>query len=238
MVDSTNSELARMIQMNNTLIEGEVIVASDQTSGKGLGENAWESEAGKNLTFSIFLTPNFLRADQQFYLNMAIALGIYDYVKSVASNEFVKIKWPNDIYIENKKVAGILINHAISGQNILNTIAGIGININQKQFLSDAPNPISLFQLLGNELDLKKSLFDLLEKINSRYYNLSLGNFSLLKSNYIDALFGYYKWLKFKQDKHRILARITGVSELGLLQLETSDMKTFECDLKEIEFVV
>jgi len=237
-IDSTNDELARKIHSGIYLKEGEVLVAKEQTSGKGLSGNFWESAAGQNLTLSIYLTPNFLQADQQFYLNIAIALGVYDFIKSIITKELVKIKWPNDIYINHKKVGGILINHSISGTNIINTIAGVGVNINQKVFISDAPNPISIAGVTEQKYDLDDCLQKLLNFIDLRYQSLFLGNFNQLRSHYIDALFGYFKWLKFKKDSKKILARITGVTELGLLQLESSDLKIFECDLKEIEFLI
>ncbi len=164
-VESTNVFLLQQINERKELFNGDVYVAHEQVNGKGQGANLWESEPGTNLTFSIFLLPSFLKADEQFYLNMVISLGVYDYVSGIVKENSVKLKWPNDIYINNKKVGGILISHSISGMEFLYTIVGIGLNINQTVFHSDAPNPASVSQFLGNELDLDDCLRQLLSFI-------------------------------------------------------------------------
>jgi len=237
-VNSTNLEMLKQISSGKSYNDGDILGAIEQFDGKGLARNKWESEAGKNLTFSIFLTPGFLAADQQFYLNMAISLGVFNYVKSIVKEKPVKIKWPNDIFVLDKKIAGILINHSISGNEIIHSVVGIGININQTSFLSNAPNPVSAKQITGLKYDLHQQLSSLVEQINYNYYLLKEMNFSQIRSAYIEALFGYFKWMKFKHENKLIMARIIGVSEIGLLQLETNEKKQFECDLKEIEFLV
>lgn len=237
-VNSTNDEMLRLISSGNDYDEGEVLATMEQFAGKGLGANKWISTPGKNLTFSILLKPDFLKADQQFFLNIVIALGVYDFVNAILKNKLVKIKWPNDIYITDKKIGGILISHSISGNSIVHTVVGIGVNINQIKFKTGIKNPVSLKHLTKVDHDLNYCLDILLEKINIRYFQLRNGNQILLRNDYIDALFGYFKWMKFLYDGTTIMARITGVSDMGLLQLETHDQRKFECDLKEIEFLI
>ncbi|MCD4664581.1 MAG: biotin--[acetyl-CoA-carboxylase] ligase, partial [Bacteroidales bacterium] len=217
---------------------GTIVVATEQTSGKGLDKNSWESESRKNLTFSILLKPEFLKPERQFMLNKAIALGLFDYIQSVIKNNKVTIKWPNDIYIDNGKVAGTLINNTISGSNILYSIIGIGININQSLFKSNAPNPVSLKYYLKYNQDLNECLKSFCTFSNIRYGQLKKHEHSRLNSDYLDALYRYKEVFPYRFKGEIVNAKITGVSEYGKLQLVTSDNKKLECDMKEIEYLV
>ena len=140
-VGSTNDYMIEQIRNGNINLEGTIVIADEQTSGKGMDINIWESEPGKNLTFSIFFKPDFLRADQQFLLNKSISLGVYDFIKSLVTHQKVTIKWPNDIYVGDKKIAGILINNTIAGNELFYSVAGIGVNINQQKFPGSCPQP-------------------------------------------------------------------------------------------------
>jgi len=128
-LSSTNSTAWLMVR-EKELPEGTVISANFQTAGKGQHGNRWESERGKNLLFSIILYPSSVSPDEQFLISMSISLGICDFLKHFLSD--IKIKWPNDIYVNGGKIAGILIENSIIGQTIEYTVAGIGININRK----------------------------------------------------------------------------------------------------------
>ena len=237
-VDSTNDEMNRRIREGVKPLPGLVIAAAEQTKGRGLGANTWSSEAGKNLTFSLYLEPGFLSADRQFYLNMAVSLAVCQFVGSMIPGKLVKIKWPNDIYIDARKVAGILINHAISGNEILYSVVGIGLNVNQTFFRDDIPNPVSMQMATNHTYELNEVLKELLSIMNRDYKLLADGHLETLRSAYKDALFGYYQWMRFRRNDSVISARITGVSESGLLQLEQPGQERIECDLKEIEFLV
>jgi len=138
-VASTNSYLKELAH-SRTLDEGTVIVTRNQTAGKGQQGNAWESEAGKNITCSILLYPSFLPVQHFFLLSEVISLGVKETLD--AYTDGITIKWPNDIYYCERKIAGILIENEITGSNISMSVAGIGVNVNQEQFLSDAPNPV------------------------------------------------------------------------------------------------
>ncbi len=236
-VDSTNQELARWIGDGKSSGHGMVIAAIEQTEGKGMAGNTWESEPGKNLTFSVVVHPGFLKADQQFYLNMCVSLGVHAYLASVISKEEVAIKWPNDLYVGANKIAGILINHTISGNEIMHSIIGIGLNVNQLIFSSGVPNPVSLCKVLGGPLDPALELNKLLAHLDHQYDVLSNQGFSECRETYKKNLLGYQKWLVFKHDGDLVRAKISGVSETGLLQLCDEHSVKFECDFKEIEFL-
>lgn len=167
--DSTNSYISR----NVADMVGNTVVSTDrQTAGRGQRGNSWESEPLKNLTFSILLRPDNFPANRQFAISEAVAVGVVKAVKKICGVE-LKIKWPNDIYFNNKKICGILIEHAVMGSNILHTIAGIGLNVNQQQFFSDAPNPISLLQITKKETNRDLLLKEICEEIISSISNLA-----------------------------------------------------------------
>ncbi|OQX76089.1 MAG: biotin--[acetyl-CoA-carboxylase] ligase [Bacteroidetes bacterium 4484_249] len=237
-VDSTNDYILKEIQNGSISTEGTIVVADNQIAGKGQDKNLWESEAGKNLTFSVLLKPVFIKAEQQFLMNKAISLGISDFVKSIIKEKNISIKWPNDIYINNKKVAGILINNTICGNEFEYSVVGIGINVNQTDFYSDAPNPVSLKHFLKKDLDLKKNLKDLCEFLNLRYRQLYQHNFDKIEKEYLLALYRFNEVHSFRYKNQTINSRITGVSDYGKLQLQAEDGGKIECDLKQIEFII
>jgi BirA family biotin operon repressor/biotin-[acetyl-CoA-carboxylase] ligase len=235
-LNSTNEYALSLYRSNAALREGTVIITDNQTAGKGLDKNRWESEPGKNLTFSVCLFPHFLPVEKQFELNKALSLGIYDFVRETIPDEKVTVKWPNDIYINDEKVAGILINNTIKGDVLDFTVAGFGININQTEFYSDAPNPVSLIKFTGKELSLEESLDKINKKLNVRYEQLWASRFSQLDSDYLKSLYLFNKTHTFGFGGGTVEAKITGISEYGHLQLITSRGKKLECDLKEISF--
>lgn len=232
---STNEYLNNAI---DNYKEGNIIIAKDQTNGLGMGQNIWESEPYKNLTFSFSLQPNSILAEQQFFLNICISLGVFDFIKSIIPDQLVKVKWPNDIYINEGKVAGILIKNSISGVHILHSIIGIGINCNQLNFKGEAKNPVSLRKYLIHDLDLKLCLEDICTPLNKRYEQLQNNSLDQLKSDYLKALFGTGEWRLYRYKDKLISATIKGISEYGLLLLETREGQKIESDMKEIEFVI
>ena len=140
-----------------------VVWADYQTAGRGCGTNSWESERGKNLLFSVLIHPVEVRAADQFILSMANALALRDTIASYVDD--VKIKWPNDIYWKDCKICGTLIETTLKGQFVKDCIIGTGINVNQALFLSDAPNPVSLRQILGHDTDCREVLRKVLDNI-------------------------------------------------------------------------
>jgi BirA family biotin operon repressor/biotin-[acetyl-CoA-carboxylase] ligase len=236
-VNSTNSFVAQLLDLKQKLRNGSVYITNNQLAGKGQGENIWETEAGKNLTFTIYLEPGFLDPSDQFYLNKAISLGIQIFLSSLLT-EKVHIKWPNDIYITNKKVAGILINHTIIGKQLKHSIIGIGLNVNQTHFVSDAPNPASIIHFTKKEWDLEKTLHRLLGSIHESYHLLRNNDFEFLTKQYYDAMLGYQEWRDYLYQNQQIKAKITGVSSFGTLLLTDDHGHDLECGFKEIEFIV
>jgi len=237
-VGSTNDYMLDKIKVGVISEEGTVIIANEQSAGKGLENNEWESEAGKNLTISILLKPGFLKADQQFQLTKIISLAVYDFIRSYLPNEQIKIKWPNDIYVGNKKIAGILINNTIKGKEIMFTVVGIGININQRTFSSGAPNPVSIWHYLNCDLKLKFCLKNVLSHIENRYQQLNNNETYQFHSDYKKALYRLNDYNLFKYNNSMISARITGVNEYGQIQLMQKNDMEIICDLKEIEFII
>ena len=141
-----------------------MVWADYQTAGRGQGTNTWESERGKNLTFSILLHPVDLPANRQFLLSMQVSLAICEALGEHIGD--LSIKWPNDIYWRNAKIAGILIENSLQGSVIRDSIVGVGLNVNQRQFMSDAPNPISLWQICEHETDREQLLKDILAALD------------------------------------------------------------------------
>ena len=236
-VDSTNNKANELLE-NKFLPEGTSVISKFQKKGRGLDKNKWESEKGKNILLSFILYPIFLNPSMQFLLNQIISLSVLDFIKCYLSSENVKIKWPNDIYVDDKKIAGILIENSIQGDIITQSIAGIGINVNQKIFKSNAPNPVSLKNITGEYYDIENCIDRLFLCTAKRYKLLEFGNFTKINDDYINALYKFEVNSFYKYKNQKIEARITGISEYGFLQMLTIENKFIECDLKEIKFLI
>lgn len=167
-IDSTSAELRRRMSAEE-LPHGYCISADFQTAGHGQATNHWESEDGKNLLFSLLLRPSVIPASEQFVITEIVTLAIINALQDYIRQR-ITIKWPNDIYVGDKKLCGILIENALCGPVIDTCIVGIGININQELFTSDAPNPISLKQLNGRDND-KEEIFEEIYQNILRYYD-------------------------------------------------------------------
>ncbi|HKM95010.1 MAG TPA: biotin--[acetyl-CoA-carboxylase] ligase [Prolixibacteraceae bacterium] len=233
-IDSTNNYTSKLLA-NSNVIEGTVVVAKAQSSGRGQLSNQWESEYGKNILASFVFYPKFLPVQQQFLLSKVIALGVRDLLTLFVDK--VKVKWPNDIYIGNKKVAGILIENSIMGHTLESSIAGVGININQTVFLSDAPNPVSLIYSLKKELDCSELLLVLCECIDKWYSLLSQGNVKMINENYHDSLYQRGIVSTYRDKNGEYEGMIEGVNAIGQLQIKplSAPLKTYH--FKEVEFL-
>ena len=233
-VDSTNTYLQNLINNNEKEIEGVVVVADNQCLGRGQRGNSWSSESGRNLMFSIFLKPA-IEVENQFLISKICSLGVIDFLKNKGLDN-VKIKWPNDIYFRNKKLSGILIENSIKGNKIANSIIGVGVNVNQTKFSSSLTNPISLKKVLGEQLDLRKSLDELLFFIEKRYLALKAKKYDLIDAEYLNYLYWKNERRSFQVNGKRVEGIIIGVESIGRLQVEI-DQKIEVFDLKEIEFL-
>jgi len=234
-VDSTNLYAERLLK-KGTVEEGTVIIAKNQTAGRGEGENRWESEPGRNLTLTVVLHPMFLPAGRQFLINKVISLGVChflcDYVEGVC------IKWPNDMLISSKKVGGILIRHVVNNEMLETTIAGIGINVNQTHFDHHLSGAVSLAQVLRHDLVLKNALKQLCVFLEIQYDALKRGKLDFLEFGYCNALLGYDEKRKYKIGQKMVDGTIRGVDEFGRLLVEISGKPVQAFNHKEIEYIL
>lgn len=235
-VSSTNSYIQELLSKSTPLEEGSVIMAVEQSAGRGQMGNFWEAEVGKNLTFSILYKPDSLPIEDQFYLSMAVSLGICGFLEKQLSHD-ISIKWPNDIYYNHQKIAGILIENSLQGDKIKNSVIGIGLNVNQLHFESDAPNPISMKQISAKDYDLEEILFNLLSFIEYYYLVLKSNKYEYLKERYLSKLLFYGQYHPYKTTNGILNAKIIDIGPYGKLCLE-SDSGINYYDIKEIEFIL
>ncbi len=233
-VPSTNSYAFDLLSKSKPS-EGTVISADEQVAGRGQFGSSWESAAGENSTVSIILYPSFLLARKQFELNKAISLAVKDLVSSYMRTT-VQIKWPNDIYIKDKKVAGILIQNTLSGHKILASIVGIGINVRQESFSEAIPNATSFYLQKQQGYDLDEILARLCEFVEKRYLQLKKGDPTIDK-NYLNSLYLFEKESRFaRKDGSIFFGKIKGVTDIGELIIKhLAGEETF--GFKEIKFL-
>lgn len=217
--------------------EGDVIVAESQSAGRGQRGHRWESEVGQNLTFSLVLEPTFVAPVNQFLLSEAVALGVVDMLDGYGIG--AKIKWTNDIYVGDRKLAGILIEHKLQGASLARTIVGIGLNINQRDFPSDLPNPVSMVQLRHFEFDRDEVLDRLVKTIMARYEQLRSGDDGPLQQDYHNRLYrlGMLDWYALPSGR-RFRGTIMGVRPTGALVIENEKRERSEYLFKEVEFTI
>jgi len=237
-IDSTNNFVFELFKKAKVK-EGSVYITDDQYAGRGHNQNHWESEKGKNLTLSLVIHPGFIEPSQQFHITQFISLAITDFLKTIVNKNDVKIKWPNDIYIKDSKVCGILIQNSIVGNKTDYSIVGIGLNVNQKEFYSDAPNPISIINCINEESDLDKLLNSLLNFIGNRYKQLKIKiDVSEIESEYLMNLYRYNKTSAFSDNDGVFTGKIVGIGEYGQLKILKNNGLIKQYNFKEIEFVL
>lgn len=232
---STNS-YANGILSGNKVQEGTVFQTDFQNAGRGQMANSWESEDGKNLLISIILFPAMIKPADQFILSMSVSLGICDFLQQYLPA--CSIKWPNDIYIGNDKIAGILIENSIMGDEIENSVVGIGLNINQTVFMSDAPNPVSLKMLTGTDLILSDCLLQLASYLDGRYKQLLSEKYELLRSEYVSKLYRLNEWSSYLGPDGLFDGRILTVKDNGRLVIEKKEGGQSEFSFKDVEFIL
>jgi BirA family biotin operon repressor/biotin-[acetyl-CoA-carboxylase] ligase len=231
--ESTNTVASGLIKSGG-IREGTIIYTNFQKAGRGQKGNHWESEDGKNLLFSIILYPYVINAGDQFIISMIISLGIYDFLKQHTTT--CRIKWPNDIYADDGKIAGILIENSISAEYINSTVAGIGLNINQINFPAHIPNPVSLRMVTGVEFDLMACFDQIISLMDIRYKQLISGDHVGIRDEYISKLYRLNEWVEFKTDAGILKGRIVSVDDTGMLMVEEKNNKIKMFGFKEIEF--
>lgn len=216
--------------------EGTVITAYNQAVGRGQIGSSWESEPGKNLTFSVILYPSFLAVSKQFLLTQCLSLGVIDTLSEFIPNG-LSLKWPNDIYVNNKKLGGMLIQSSINQTQLIHAIVGIGININQETFASDAPNPISLKQILSEEVPLELVLNKLCASLEKRYLQIRGGDHDAVRKAYLSHLYYYMEdRIYSRPDGSLFEGRIVDVLPNGKLVINhEKGVEVFS--MKEIQFI-
>lgn len=232
--DSTNNFAAKLLNTQKPA-EGTAIMTHIQEAGKGQRGNTWQSEAHKNLTVSFIFYPTFVSANNQFTLNIAISLGLHDYFKAEFEDR-VKIKWPNDLYIDHKKVAGILIENIWSGSGLKSSIVGLGININQESFSEDLQKAASKKSFSGKEYPLKEELHAVSSFLEARYLQLKAGKLDLQRVSYINALYQYQEVATYQSGDLTFQGKIQDITADGKLCIHKEDGTEGMYDLKEIIF--
>lgn len=233
-LDSTNLYLQRALK-DQEIEEGTLVIANEQTQGRGQRDNRWESKKGANLTFSFVLFPENLHASDQFILSKLVSLALCDFLKQYLQN--VKIKWPNDIYTVRKKIAGVLIENVISGSYISSSVIGIGININQESFGPGLPSATSLLIETGTNYPLDNILEQVTECLNKHFDEYETGNISKIHHDYLNALYQYMELSQYQANDMIFTAKITGIDDDGRLCLLTEKNEPLKFAFKEISFL-
>ncbi|MEL7119406.1 MAG: biotin--[acetyl-CoA-carboxylase] ligase [Bacteroidota bacterium] len=233
--DSTNTFAFDLLSKQRPK-EGTAILTFNQTKGRGQQGTSWQSAPYKNIATSIILYPTFLLPNQQSLLSQMISLAVKAFFEYYLTQKKVFVKWPNDIYVENKKIAGILIQNQISSKSINTSVIGIGINVNQESFSNELARATSLALETNNTFDLQDLSFSLFSFLDQYYQVLQNKSFEEIHTEYLQNLYLFNQWTDFESSEgEKFLGKITNVDQNGHLVVETNGMlKTFS--MKEIRF--
>lgn len=234
-VDSTNAYIMRNVADLDAPV---MVIAHTQTAGQGQRGNSWESEPGKNLTFSVFFRPENLPPMAQFSMSEAVALAVVDFLASHSIE--AKVKWPNDIYVGDRKICGILIRHSVMGASVSYSVIGVGVDVNQTQFLSDAPNPVSMKQITGETYNLsvlEKEIADIMERRLEGIVDTESRN-RLHEEFMMNLWRGDGKLHPFTDTAtgENFMAKIEGIATHGPMSLRLSDDSLRTYAFKEVSF--
>lgn len=234
-VDSTNAYASELLSKSKPA-EGTVISTYRQTNGRGQIGSTWESEPDKNISLSAIFYPDFIFAKDQFLLNVFTSLAVFDLVNKYLPDCSVSIKWPNDIYVDNRKIAGILLQNSLMNTQIRSTVVGIGINVNQTAFTTTLSNPTSLSLESTQVFDLQELTCALCEVLESRFLQLKGGKIVPLQQTYMRHLYRFNLPANYQRTNgETIIGTILGVDEIGRLKMKVGE-KVEVFDLKEIKF--
>lgn len=230
----------------STVPEGHflVVTADEQTAGRGQRGTTWESDYGQNLTFNIGWRPDssmpWPAANEQFLISEVTALAVLRTIEHalIGTTHTVAIKWPNDIYVGDRKICGMLLEHGLEGKRIASSIAGIGINVNQRTFHSDAPNPVSLYQLLGHETDREVLLADFLRHFHAGIRLLQEGRYDEIERDLAAHLYRRTGWHRYRDAEGEFMGQFVSIARNGLLTLRKQDGTLHEYAFKEVAYIV
>lgn len=216
--------------------EWTLVMAGVQTKGRGQRGSSWEGEKGRNLTFSLLVEPGYLPVEKQFYISKVTALAVAEALGK--SGVEAAVKWPNDIYAGDKKICGILIENDLMGNRMGKCVIGIGINVNQQVFLSDAPNPTSVWLETGVETDRMELLKAFCDSFINYYNVLSAGNYDRIDRDYWTRLYRKGRWFEYEDGKGRFTGKITGVFPSGELVILHEDGTEKKYLFKEVSYCI
>lgn len=228
----------KRLLLSETLHEGTLITCNEQQSGRGYAGNIWQSEAGKNIMLSLLLKPTFLEARFQFYLNQIVALGIYYALLPLLKEQYLKIKWPNDIMYKDKKLCGILIENTVQGHMLNHSIVGVGLNVNETGWKKkNLPHATSLKQILKEEQHIPTLIVSICEHIEAYYLMLKNKKLELIQEQFMKHLYRVEEKHPYIIHGKKMKAKIVGLNPEGRLILDTK--AGFQvCDFKEVEYVL
>ncbi len=235
-LDSTNAEMLRRLK-EEALPEGKLILADQQLQGKGQRGAAWESEEGKDLTFSVLLRPKQLFPEEQFDLSRAVTLGIAEAVMYLhpASNDKIRIKWPNDILLDGEKLAGVLIENSVQGGRIVNAVVGIGFDLKRTD-REEWIGHTSLESATGLSVGREDMLERLCKSLERRYFQLNEGDLKGIRENFNERCYLLGDWAHFTNEEGDLIARIREVDPSGRLVLEGKNGEELRYSVKELRF--
>lgn len=230
---STNDELAELAKRNHVK-EGTLLYTGFQSQGKGQRGNKWESDPNQNILCSLLIRPERIRLSEQHYMNLVVGLAVVDLLdKLFPTKKF--LKWPNDIYVRERKIGGILIENNVKNGTIESSIIGIGLNINQSQFSTDSATSVLLET--NQFYRIEEVLEQLLCQIEKWYIELKIGDTTKIKSRYYERLMWMNELHEFKSKNESFSGEIQGIDEHGRLLIEKGDGKTYAFGIKEVEFI-
>jgi BirA family transcriptional regulator, biotin operon repressor / biotin---[acetyl-CoA-carboxylase] ligase len=238
-VESTNTYAMNLLR-NVNAIEGTVVYTDNQTSGKGQRGSSWNSEIAQNITASVVLRPHFLNTDKTFYLSKISALAIYDVLAEILplGQYDIKIKWPNDILVDNRKIAGILIENNFTNTNIQYSVIGVGLNVNQINFSEFERAGVSMKLLTSINYNKTELLENICSKLEKWYLRLKEQKEAQIDEAYLKLMFGINEFAHFADNNgSHFSGRIIGVSQKGKLEVELETKIVKEFDIKEIKFL-
>ena len=231
---STNEVMAQM-SANKRLHEGAIIITEHQTAGKGQRGNQWDSPAGQNLTFSVFIKPSFLQPAQQFELNRMVSLALLDVIKEILPQSKAFVKWPNDLIINRKKVAGVLIENSIGQNRIVESIIGIGLNVNQRDRL--LATATSLAQEAKSSFELNEILLKIAHRLEHYYLIMRGRDFRLIHQLYESNLYKKDQVAFYEDATGKFNGIIRSVSAEGVLEIEDESGLFKHYQFKEVRLL-
>ena len=233
--DSTNAHLKRLLN-ERILPHGFCLSCDYQTAGRGEGSNQWESAAGQNVLMSVLLRPTPFSIDNAFLLSELTATALCDALQTWAPN--LQLKWPNDLYVGDRKLGGVLIETMVKGRALTQAIVGIGVNVNQMQFVSDAPNPVSLRQLIGYDTDCARVCQSITNTIVAAFNTYTPADSTALQQRYRSRLYRRSGMHTFAAAGGRFKATIADVYLDGTLILCTESGEQRAYRFKEVQFII